>query len=468
MRTFRNFRPKPLPVAAAILIVLSAMTAYAADMATMSKILVEVDKAELIRLPQPAAKVFIADPDIADVKVIDPSSIIVYGKKTGTTSVYAFSRSGGTKRYLVEVDRQTAKIEQAIQREVPTANVDVTGTPNGVTLSGNVRSPRDALALKKTAGQFLSEKEQMAVNVGVSDATQINLRVRVAEVSRTVVKFLGFNWDAVFNNGRIAVGVLTGRQPVTTFGNFIRDPSTNQYDSLGLGYQSGPASVSTLIDALQTEGLVTLLSEPNLTTTSGEPASFLAGGEFPVPVAQGLQEVTIEWKRFGVSVEFTPTVLDPNRISIKVRPEVSELSTAGAVTLDGITVPALTVRRADTTVELASGQSFAIAGLFQNNVQNQVQQMPWLGDLPVLGALFRSASFQRNESELVIIVTPYVVAPASGPGDLHLPTEGIVFASDLEQMLLGRLTTTEGKVATPEPASADRPHLSGAAGLILE
>jgi pilus assembly protein CpaC len=214
--------------------------------------------------------------------------------------------------------------------------------------------------------------------------------------------------------------------------------------------------------------LVTLLSEPNLTTTSGEPASFLAGGEFPVPVAQGLQEVTIEWKRFGVSVEFTPTVLDANRINVKVRPEVSELSATGSVTLDNITIPALAVRRADTTVELASGQSFAIAGLFQNNVQNQVQQMPWLGDLPVLGALFRSASFQRNESELVIIVTPYVVAPASGPGELHLPTEGIIFASDLEQLLLGRLTTTEGKVATPEPASADRPHLSGAAGLILE
>jgi pilus assembly protein CpaC len=447
--------------------VLSTIAAHAADVTT-SKIIIEVDKAEVIKLPQPAAKVFIADPDIADLKVLNPRSIIVYGRKAGMTSVLAFSRSGGTKRYIVEVDRQTAKIEQTIEREVPDADVGVTSTPNGITASGSVRSPRDALALKKTAGQFLSDKEQMALNVGVSGATQINLRVRVAEVSRSVVKFLGFNWDAVFNNGRIAVGLLTGRQPVTTFGNFIRDPSTNQYDSLGAGYQSGPASVSTLIDALQTEGLVTILAEPNLTTTSGEPASFLAGGEFPVPVAQSLQEVTIEWKRFGVSIEFTPTVLDAHRINIKVRPEVSELSPTGSVTLDGITIPALAVRRADTTVELASGQSFAIAGMFQNNVQNQIQQMPWLGDVPVIGALFRSASFQRNESELVIIVTPYVVEPVSGPGDLHLPTEGIVFASDLEQLLLGRLTTPQGNPAPPEPASADRPHLSGAAGLILE
>jgi pilus assembly protein CpaC len=468
MRTCRShFRLKPLPIAAAILIALSTMAAHAADV-TMSKILIEVDKAEVIRLPQPAAKVFVADPDIADLRVLDPSSIIVFGKKAGTTSVLAFSRSGGTKRYIVEVERQTSNIEQTIEHAVPGADVGVASTPNGVTISGGVRSPHDALILKKTASQFLSDKEQMAMNVGVSGSTQVNLRVRVAEVSRNVVKFLGFNWDAVFNNGRIAVGLLTGRQPVTTFGNFIRDPSTNQYDSLGLGYQSGPASVSTLIDALQTEGLVTILAEPNLTTTSGEPASFLAGGEFPVPVAQSLQEVTIEWKRFGVSIEFTPTVLDAHRINIKVRPEVSELSATGSVTLDGITVPALAVRRADTTVELASGQSFAIAGLFQNNVQNQIQQMPWLGDVPVLGALFRSASFQRNESELVIIVTPYVVQPASGPGELHLPTEGIVFASDLEQLLLGRLTTPQGTVQTPEPASADRPHLSGAAGLILE
>jgi pilus assembly protein CpaC len=292
--------------------------------------------------------------------------------------------------------------------------------------------------------------------------------VRVAEVTRDVEKRFGFNWNALFNNGTFAVGVLTGRAPVTAFGNFIRDPSTNQLDSLGLGYQSGSANISTLIDALQTEGLMSILSEPNLTATSGEPASFLAGGEFPVPISQGLQQVTVEWKRFGVSVEFTPTVLDASRISVKVRPEVSELSNSGSVTLNNITIPALTVRRAQTTVELASGQSFAIAGLFQNNVQNQVQQMPWLSDLPVLGALFRSTSFQRHESELVIIVTPYIVQPAPKPGDLHLPTENIVFASDLEQLLLGRLTGAQKPSQPSAPAAADQPHLSGAAGFVME
>ena len=285
--------------------------------------------------------------------------------------------------------------------------------------------------------------------------------MRVAEVSRDAVKQFGFNWDALFNNGSFAFGLLTGRQTATSFGNFIRDTSLNQADSLGLGYKNGALSVSTLIDALQTEGLITILAEPNLTTISGEPANFLAGGEFPVPVSQSLQEVTIEWKRFGVSVDFTPTVLNGNRISVKVRPEVSELSDSGSVTLNNIKIPALTVRRAETTVELASGQSFAIAGLFQNNVTDQIQQTPWLGDVPILGALFRSSTYQRHESELVIIVTPYIVQPASGPGDLHLPTEGIVYASDLERLLMGHLTTANGKPEPPSPVAADQPHLNG-------
>ncbi len=224
-------------------------------------------------------------------------------------------------------------------------------------------------------------------------------------------------------------------------------------------------NVSALIDALQTEGLVTILAEPNLTAISGETANFLAGGEFPVPVSQGLQQVTIEWKRFGVSIDFTPTVLDANRLSIKVRPEVSELTTVGAVTVNNIQIPGLAVRRADTTVELASGQSFAIAGLFQNNVTTDVQRVPWLGDVPILGALFRSDSFQRNESELVIIVTPYIVQPAERTSDLKLPSEGIAYTSDLERMLLGRLTNAKNP---PEPTGASAPHLSGAAGFIWE
>jgi pilus assembly protein CpaC len=437
------------------------------ELAKTRKIHVEVDQAEIIPLPQPATTIFVANPNIADVQSPNPDSVIVLGKKAGTTSVYIFSKGSTAARYVIEVGKRT-EISSAIDREVPRAAVEVASTPRGVIVSGSVATPRDAMKLKEVTDQYLGDKERATMAVGVSTSSQVNLRVRVAEVSRDVEKRFGFNWNALFNNGTFAVGLLTGRAPVTAFGNFIRDPSTNQLDSLGLGYQSGSANISTLIDALQTEGLMSILSEPNLTATSGEPASFLAGGEFPVPISQGLQQVTVEWKRFGVSVEFTPTVLDASRISVKVKPEVSELSNSGSVTLNNITIPALTVRRAQTTVELASGQSFAIAGLFQNNVQNQVQQMPWLSDLPVLGALFRSTSFQRHESELVIIVTPYIVQPAPKPGDLHLPTENIVFASDLEQLLLGRLTGAQKPSQPSAPAAADQPHLSGAAGFVME
>lgn len=470
MAKFHRPARRYLPAAcvAAMLGIALWLPAQAADLPSPVKILVDVDQALNIPLDQPATTVFVANPNIADVIAPDSANLIVMGKKLGTTSLYVFSKDSSAKRYVVDVVRQTGRMTDAIHHDIPGAAVEVTSTPHGVIVSGNVQTPRDAARLKNVIGQHLDDKDQIAMHVGVQSSSQVNLRVRVAEVSRDVEKRFGFNWDALFNNGKLAVGLLTGRAPVTSFGNFVRDPSTNQLDSLGIGYQNGSMNISTLIDALQAEGLVSILSEPNLTTTSGEPASFLAGGEFPVPISQSLQQVTVEWKRFGVSVEFTPTVLDANRISVKVSPEVSELSSSGSVTLNNITIPALTVRRAQTTVELASGQSFAIAGLFQNNVQNEVEQMPWLADLPVLGALFRSTHFQRHESELVIIVTPYIVQPASGPGDLHLPSEGIVFASDLEQLLLGRLTGVQREPAVSAAQAAERPHLSGAAGFILE
>jgi len=458
--------------------------APAAEVGEVSKqesLVIDVDKAEMIDLKDPATTVFVANPDIADVQVPgapNATRFMIFGKKAGTTTVFALTHSGHVTSYAIVVRRQIGEILAALKKEVPTANIDVSSAPNGITISGTAASPRDAQRLKEVATQYLGDKESLNFNVNVTAATQVTLRVRVAEVSRTADKEFGVNWGAIFNTGTIALGLLTGRPPLTTvvnavtgnsttaFGNFSPSPAPNNFDSIGAGYQSpgGSVNVSGLIDALEQEGLVTVLAEPNLTAISGETATFLSGGEFPVPVPQGLQEITIEWKRFGVSVEFTPTVLDPNRLSIKVKPEVSELTNTGSVVINGTQIPALAVRRAETTVELASGQSFAIAGLFQNNGSNQLQQLPWLGDLPVLGALFRSTRFQHNESELVIIVTPYIVQPTSQTSDLHVPTDGVVFATDLERVLLGRLTTTHLAAGAP----ADTPHLTGAAGFMLE
>ena len=434
--------------------------------AAQRSVVVETDKAKLIHLDVPAATVFVANPDIADIQVPDPQTVVVLGKRAGATSVYVFDGAGKASAYSVLVKHQTGNLASDLKRNIPDAAVNVASTPRGFVVNGSVVSPLDANRMKSISSQYLVPNEQAILDAGVTSSTQVNLRVRVAEVSRDAEKEFGFNWNALYNNGKLAIGLLTGRSPASAFGTFTRDTSSNNLDSLGVGYKNGNWDVAGLIDALRDEGLVSILAEPNLTTTSGEPANFLAGGEFPVPVSQGLNQISIEWKRFGVSVDFTPTVLNANRISVKVRPEVSELSSSGAVTLDSIEIPAVTVRRAETTVELASGQSFAIAGLFQNNVQNQIRDFPWLADIPVLGALFRSTSFQRHESELVIIVTPYIVQPAASPGELSTPTDGIVYASDLEQLLLGRLTST--KAAAPEPASPNQPHLNGAAGFIVE
>jgi pilus assembly protein CpaC len=402
--------------------------------------------------------VFVANPDIADVQVPTPNSFIIYGKRPGSTTLFAISEAGTAISYAVRVSRPVGEIVAAIHSAVRDARIQVTGTPQGVTISGSVDTPKDAERVKAAAREFLGDKETINFDVAVDLATQVTLKVQVAELSRTVDKQLGVSWSALGNIGTI------GRFPVFPALTLNTNSSTatpigNANNPLNLGGNFG-----ALITALDNQGLATILAEPNLTAISGETANFLAGGEFPIPVPQGNQVTTIQYKNFGVSVDFTPTVLDGNRISIKVRPEVSELTQTGAISINGTTVPALNVRRAETTVELGSGESFAIAGLFQNNGTNEVNGLPFLKDLPVLGALFRSTSFQRNESELVIIVTPVIVRPTEQRSALHLPTEGVEYSSDIERILLGRLTATPGAGRVPSPP----PHLRGDAGFILE
>jgi pilus assembly protein CpaC len=427
---------------------------------------VDVDRATHIALAQPATTAFVANPDIADIQADNPRMIVVYGRKAGVTTVYVTTKDGHVSAYPIRVQRPTDQPLAALKARAPQANLQVTGSPGGLTVSGAVASPREAAAVAETARQFLGDKDKLNLGLAVTQSVQVNLQVRIAEVSRQVSRSLGFNWSAILNNGSTAAGLMIGRNPVGTgFADFIRDPSLSQLSSVGIGYTNanGSTNISALVDALQSAGLVTVLAEPNLTATSGESASFLAGGEIPVPIAQALNQVTIEWKRFGVSLDFTPTVLDGGRISIKVQPEVSELSNTGAVVINNIKIPSLVVRRAQTTVELASGQSFAIAGLFMNNGSSNSQSLPGLAKVPVLGALFGSRSFQRGESELVIIVTPYIVRPVDHLADLHLPTDGLAFANELEQIMDGR---TDASV--PRPVGAAQPHLSGPASFILE
>ncbi|HYH37531.1 MAG TPA: type II and III secretion system protein family protein, partial [Azospirillum sp.] len=259
-----------------------------------------------------------------------------------------------------------------------------------------------------------------------------------------------------------ALGFTSGLTDITTTaaGELQRTP---EMMNLFTRHRGQRWDVNGLIDALARDGLITVLAEPNLVATSGETASFLAGGEFPVPVPQERDRVTLEFKQFGVSLAFTPTVLSGERISMRVRPEVSELDYSNAIVLNTFRIPALRSRRAETTVELGSGQSFAIAGMMQNGLDESVDKFPFVGDVPVLGALFRSSRFQRNETELVIIVTPYIVRPANNPAQLAAPTDGISPTRFIDRVLFGKLTRPGP--GTPPPA---RPSLAGPAGFIVE
>ncbi len=435
-----------------------AQKAAPAVVAASVPISIDVDKAQLVQLAEPAKTVFVANPDIADVQVPTPGTFLVYGKKAGSTSVFAISESGASSSYTVRVTRPAADIIAAMRSVVPGGQFTVLTASGGVTITGSVNSPRDAERVKAAAKEFLGDKETINFDLTVAAPTQVTLRVQIAEVSRTVSRSLGVNWSALGTIGSIA------HLPALTL-NANADPVV----CVGTGGTICPsANFNGVINALDSQGLATILAEPTLTAISGETANFLVGGQYPIPVPQGVQIVTIEYKSYGISLDFTPTVLDGNRIDIKVRPEVSQLTSVGAATLDGVSVPALTVSRADTTVELGSGESFAIAGLFQNSGQNQIQGVPWLSDVPILGALFRSTSFQRNESELVIIVTPYIVRPVSRPDDLLLPTRGLRYSSDIERILQNRLTAQNPQASAGPVSPASEPRLHGPAGFMLE
>jgi pilus assembly protein CpaC len=451
----------------------------------------EVGKGRLVRLDHPATSVFIADPDIADVQVKSPMVVYLFGKSSGTTTLYAVGEHDEVLMNTdVTVRYDVARVEQAIHQLSPRSAVTVSSIDDSIVLEGTVYSAAEGDDIRKIAARFVADPKQLVNNMKVDAPNQINLRVRFAEVSRNVIKQLGINWEAVVNNGSIAFGLVSALPalfPIDAASKDARvvptipgDPKIgfNTQDPTQLGnvannnllggIHSGSKSINALIDALDNHGLITVLAEPNLTAMSGEPASFLAGGEFPVPVPQGLgNALTIEWKKFGVSLNFVATLGADDRINLHVKPEVSQLSTSGAISINGIQVPALTTRRAETAVELGSGESFAIAGLLQNNVTQDINKYPWLGDVPVLGALFRSQAFQRNESELVIIVTPYVVHPIATASRARLPTDGYVPSSDGELLGFGN----EYRQQPPKPAAplaAKGTALVGAVGFDLE
>jgi pilus assembly protein CpaC len=432
---------------------------------------IEVRKGQVIRLAQPAATVFVADPEIADVQAQSPSIVYLFGRRAGSTSLYAVDENDQILlRTLITVEHNLSDLREAIDQLAPGNRVRASSVDGSIVLDGTVDTPVQAQELRELGSRFLGEEETLLYRVRVAAATQVHLRVRVAEVSREVIKEFGINWESVFETGDLLFGFATGRPAFGAAGNFFRGPpqaNSTVPDLFFSRFTPGDNVVNTAIDALAQEGLVTVLAEPNLTALSGETASFLAGGEFPIPVATEENEISIEFKEFGIQLAFTPTVLSGNRISLRVRPEVSELSNDGAIQINGLTIPALKTRRAETTVELGSGQSFAIGGLLSSDVQNAISRTPGLGDLPVLGTLFRSSAFRRDESELVIIVTPYLVRPVDEPV-LAIPTDGYKAPSDIERILQGRLHSAQLHRGRGGPQGPQGQRLTGPIGFVLE
>ncbi len=394
-----------------------------------SAVTLPVGAGRLFRLDRDATNVFVADAAVADVQIVSPRMVYVYARKVGITSVTAAATGDNTAGSItVRVVRSAAAAQQAL----PGARALGSGGPialnflgDRLVVSGTVRGVGEALDANATANAYNSSGRPPLDRTQYAGSRQITLRVRIAEVSRTALNTLGINWDVAARAGSFDISLLTGGF-LAGQGSIYNGLNLSQNYGLG-GTSVGSRTVngSALINALQREQVLSLLAEPNLTTISGRTAKFLAGGQVPIPVPQSYGVTTIEYKPYGVSLSFTPTLLPDNRIALDVHPEVSEIDSANAVTIDSTSVPAFTSRSAETTVEMASGQTVAIAGLFMRSVTTQLDRYPFLADIPILGALFRSQSYQRGDTELVILITPYLTAPVSSPDAIPLPTDNV-------------------------------------------
>jgi pilus assembly protein CpaC len=448
-------------VMAAPLAAVPAATATAQQVVKPNQeIVLSIGRGELVTVPGNMTDVFVANENVADVQIKSQRQLYVFGRAGGETTIYASNERGDVIFSAnIRVGSNIGSVDQMLALAMPDAKINVStmGT-NTVLLTGTVGAPEDAAEAERLVQAFTGDSTNVISRLRTATPLQVNLKVTIAEVSRSLLREIGGNLNTFDGSSGFRFGVGTGR-PIggesyrvdgplgvgnsvaqSSFilpdGTEIPGPAVDSRGGTtlsGLGRLFGMDMLGAL-DLSERLGLVNTLTESNLTALSGETATFLAGGEFPIPIAQGLGQVTVQFRQFGVSLAYTPTVLSNGRISMRVRPEVSELSSQGSITLNGFQVPALTTRRTETTVELGSGQSFMIAGLMSANSQNQLDKAPGLGDVPILGNLFRSRQFRRGETELVIIVTPYLVKPVDA-SDIKLPTDGYRSASELQEFL---------------------------------
>lgn len=398
-------------------------------------------------------RISIANPDVADFKLLSPNEIYITAKAAGTTNLTMWRNNRVSAIFDLDVVYDISRFKQQLEQILPDENdLRVNFSNDSITLSGKVSNATNLSQALSLAKAFAPEGNiQNLIQVG--GVHQVMLEIRVAEMSKSLTKRLGINL-AYTRGDDFAVSTLGGLSQVVkatdaVLGSdgvgFAFSPAVSALFRFGVG----SATWTGFLDALREDGLVKILAEPTLITLSGQTANFLAGGEFPVPVPQGLGTVAIEYKPFGVGLVFTPTVLSKNKINLQVSPEVSELDFTNALVLQGYTIPGIRTRRMSTTIELGDGQSFAIAGLLRESVRTINSKYPLLGDIPILGALFQSKEFQKEESELIIIATPHLVKPMN-MAKQSLPTDYYVEPNDFEFYLLGALqgkSKPESKVA---------------------
>jgi pilus assembly protein CpaC len=435
------------------------------------RITLALDKAALVQLDSDARDVLVSNPEIVDAVVRAPRRIFLLAMKTGQTNAFFFDAAGHQILSIdIRVERDVTDLGSMMHENFPASNIHVSAMNDNVVLTGTVASATESTRAQDLAASFAGDPKKVVNMIKIQANEQVMLKVRVSEMQRQVAKQFGIDLNAAINAWGVPI-VASTSNPFSLLGRALSDASGAQVGPancplFGVGNQPSPTSTlcaSGVLKALEEVGLVRTLAEPNLTAVSGETARFLAGGEFPVPSGRDNQgNVQIAFKQFGVGLSFTPVVLSENRISLQIATEVSELTNTGSftvqsgsivnpttgqvTTLPGLTIPALNVRRAQTTVELPSGGSFAIAGLLQHTTKQQLDEFPGLKDMPVLGALFRSRDFQNNETELVVLVSAYLVNPTSEKR-LAAPTDSFVPPTDAETILLGRLNAVHG----PDP-----------------
>ncbi|MBU2583227.1 MAG: type II and III secretion system protein family protein [Alphaproteobacteria bacterium] len=472
-------------------------------------------KSVLVEFPRDVRDVMVSNPQAVDAVVLSSNRVFLLARRIGEANAFFFDHNGEQFATLeLFVERETAGLEAMLNRLIPGGKISVEMINQTVVLTGRVRAPADSARASNIAKQFVTvefetkggdnaegtavkkfektDGESVVINLlQVEGEEQVMLRVVVAEVQRSILKQFGINLGAQINSGNFLTGVLTENslplttgeglgglplagfatglagQPLQLFNNFAGSGGSD--DTLPFGnsgiagsWGTGNQRAAYTLRALERNGLIKTLAEPNLTAVSGETAKFLAGGEFPIPVVDSQGQTSVIFKEFGVGVAFTPNVMSEGRISLKIETEVSELSNQGAVQIGSLQIPAIKTRRANSTVELPSGGSLAIAGLISEDTRQNVDGFPGLKDVPIIGTLFRSRDFIRQETELVVIVTPFAVRPTSTK-ELARPADGLAEATDMKANFLGHMNRIYGRgTAIPDGG------LKGDYGFIVE